>query len=206
MDEISPFNDTDEQYDLLIESMLDDMAKRYVCLLPLHLLRLPVEHLRMSEWKYGTGIYQDMVYAMVPVKFLRFRTATCPHWRRPVMEKDFFTMENPEYNRQFDIHTRAGIAKPKVFIGHLTNIWDMNKMFLVSPFRQNWLLSDLYFRYFYIPTISNTNSTLNLTYLYDEILDGFFYFTASAVLTSMKQFDFAKAMQEKFQEFLIKRQ
>ena len=203
IDEISPYANTDEQYDLLIEGMLDDMANRFYCEIPINFF--PVSSLvPLSNISHGINEFIDMGMVKLPMDFLRFMSARCHHWNRTVTEKDLLNTESGEYNRQFDRHTRAGVAKPKIFIDKAMKPntippqggqppYYMENGLTVCPFRQNWMVSDLHIRY-----IAKTVAE----YIYDELLDGFFYYVANAVLTSMRQVDFANAMKGKFEEWV----
>jgi len=194
IDEISPFANTDEQYDLLIEGMLDDMANRFAKVIPFKMINGRAI-ISQTHYSHGTGQFQDLGIVELPNIFLRFISATCPHWRRTVSEKDLLDTENYQYNRQFDIHTRAGVAKPKVFIDNVSKIptAGIRQHLIVSPFRQNWLLSSLQ-----VQILCRIKAEELDIYL----LDGFFYYAASAVLTSMRQEGFSKVMMERFEEWM----
>jgi len=188
IDEISPYQNTDEQYDLLIESMLDDMANRFLLVIPLNLIKENTKPVNTQANNYhGTGQYIDLGIFNLPADFLRLVYVWCRHWKMTVWGDELLDFQKNvgEYKRQFDRHTRAGVAKPKVFREPASLI--------LSPFRQNWMLTDLSVAYVHKQKAED---------LAEKILDGFFYFTANAVLTSMRQPDFANAMMEKFNEWL----
>jgi len=202
IDEISPYANTDEQFDLLIEGMLDDMANRFLRAIPIDFI--PVSSLiPLSNISHGTNEFIDIALVSLPMDYLRFHSARCHHWQRVVTEKDLLNTQNVEYNRQFDMHTRAGVAKPKVFVDKTMKPapptqggnppYYMPNGLIVCPFRQNWMVSDLHIHYVCRSVAE---------YIYDELLDGFFYYTASSVLTSMRQIEFANAMKGKFDEWV----
>jgi len=199
IDEISPYQQTDEQWDLLIESMLDDMANRFLLAIPVSLITKNTATLSARNKSHGINQWQDMALVTLPEDYLRFKYASCVHWRRIITEKDLYTTDSGEYNRQFDIHTRAGIAKPKAFIEPIitstTSILtpQIEKNLIISPFRQNWYINSLIICYV---------KKVNAENLEDDILDGFYYFVANAVLTSMRQVEFANAIMGKFTEWL----
>jgi hypothetical protein len=191
IDEISPYSQTDEQYDLLIEGLLDDAANKYMMLVPITSIKDNTSPVPVSSLVIGSGIWEDLGIVILPDDFQRLAFAECDHWRRPAVESDYFTTTSGEYHRQFDIHTRAGIAKPKLFFEQT------GKKLIVSPFRQNWLQSEI--RIFYVKRI-----TAEL--MQEDLLDGFFYYAASSTLTSMRQEDFAKVLMDRCNEFLMTKQ
>lgn len=186
IDEISPYSQSDEQYDLLIESMLDDMANRYVLIVPIQWLDDTVLSSITGGIQHGINMFYDMAMVKRPADFNRLVNVSCVYWNRDVTEKDFLNENSGEYNRQFDIHTKAGLASPKVFLLSGGN-------FLVCPYRDHWDLSFLSMTYYRKIVAEDIE---------DKILDGFYYYCASSVLSSMRQEDFAKVLMDKCTEFL----
>ena len=216
IDEISPFQETDEQCDLLMESMLDDCANRYLCLIPIHLIR-PIglklyDNQNTANWNFerGVGKYHDLGIVYLPIHklppppyippqnwqppFLRLAYVNCLEWRRVVTEAKPVTA--PEYNRQFNFHTRAGVAKPMAFLD-TDNVLYTGKRLIISPFRDAWGINEL--------EISYIPQTLP-EFMQEQVLDGFYWFFASYVLESMQRPDFAKVAMAKFGEFLVNKQ
>jgi hypothetical protein len=195
VDEISPFKETDMQWDSLIEGMLDDMANRFLLAIPVYLIIYNTNFIYNKS--HGTGRYIDIGLVKIPDNYLRLKYINCKHWKKIITEKDLFTTDSGEYNRQFDIHTRVGIARPKAFLEPIysTDALSLDKgvHLIVSPFRQNWLLRDLIICYVHRTKAEN---------LQENLLDGFFYFAANALLTSMRQTEFANAMMNKFTEWI----
>ena len=117
-DEVSPYSNTDEQWDLLIEGMLDDTANKFMRVIPIELIEAGdcCNFIPYQQRSHGTQFYVDLAFVYLPKDYNRFLYARTQHWRRMATEKDLFSTESGEYHRQFDIHTRAGVAKPKVFL------------------------------------------------------------------------------------------
>jgi hypothetical protein len=198
IDEISPFQETDEQFDLLMESMLNDCANRYLSLLPIHLI-VPVK-LTLSvnppnlNFERGVANYHDLGIVYLPTDFLRIAYVNCLEWRRVVNANDCKTPADAQYNRQFNFHTRAGVAKPMAFVD-TENV--KGKRLIISPFRDDWGINIL--TILYVPKTLPEN-------MQNDLLDGFYWFFASYILTSMQRPDFAKVAMEKFGEFLVNKQ
>jgi len=194
IDEISPYSNTDEQWDLLIEGMLDDMANRYMSIIPISWINGYTDPFTalVPQWdlRHGVAYWYDTAYAYLPEDFNRIISVGCIHFRRLITGEEIRTTDSGEFNRQFDRHTRAGVAKPKAFIGE-------GRRITVCPFKNHWNINDLHIEY--IKKISAEEMP-------DRVLDGFFYYTASAVLTSKQQENFAKVMMEKCNEFLAIKQ
>jgi hypothetical protein len=210
VDEISPYNEPDEQVEFIMEGLLDDVANRYILALPGEMLIASTNLTATTKFlipsfnigvRAGTGKYSDMAIAYVPGDHLRFMGASCPYWNRNIYENDLYLFESGEFKRQFDIHTRAGIAKPKIFMVPsyvMPRIYQSGfygeRMFIISPYRANWNITDLYITY---------HIMIKAEDIIEYLLDGFFYFAASHVLTSMRQEEFAKIMMQKFTEFVL---
>ena len=65
IDEISPYQNTDEQYDLLIESMLDDMANRFMLAIPIEIIPMS-SHIPHSFISHGTNEFIDIGLVKMP--------------------------------------------------------------------------------------------------------------------------------------------
>ena len=196
IDEISPFQQTDEQFDLLMESMLDDCTNLYLRNIPIHLI-IPQElHLSVNSpnVNFGRGVdnYHDLGVVLLPDDFLRLAYVNCYEWRKPV--HDVQSCASEEYNRQFNFHTKAGLQKPKVFIDSEST---QHKRLIISPFRDQWKINIL--KIYYVPKTKPED-------MQEELLDGFYWFFASHVLDAMQRYEQGKMAIGRFGEFLINKQ
>ncbi|OQA90835.1 MAG: hypothetical protein BWY27_00755 [Bacteroidetes bacterium ADurb.Bin234] len=201
MDEISPFSNIDVQWDTLIESLLNSSMNSFLTIIPIHLIK-PVFHAYTSPTTFihGTDAFHDLGILNLNDDFLRFSYATCIYWYRPARQLGFVTSR--DYDRQFDIHTRAGVAKPKVF---LDSINESNKRLIISPFRSNWIAqSDL--KVYYVQKCETGAGLFQVEDVADELLEGYYWYAAHQVLTTMERPDFAQSAIQKYVEWSINKQ
>lgn len=201
IDEISPFTNIDTQWDLLIESLLNSSMNNFLTMIPIHLIK-PILHSYSTPTTFeaGTDAFHDLGILNLNVDFLRFSYATCIHWYRPVRKIGFVSTR--EYDRQFDIHTRAGVAKPQVF---LDSINENNKRLIISPFRSNWIAqSDL--KVYYVQKCETGAGLFQVEDVAEELLEGYYWFAANQVLTTMERTQFAQNAAQKYAEWLINKQ
>lgn len=200
IDEISPFSNIDVQWDTLIESVLDSSMNSFLLTIPIHLITPTLHVYTANTFKYGIDSFEDLGTFNLDADFLRFAYATCIYWYRPVNK--IRVVSGSEYIRQFDINTRAGVAKPMVF---LDTIDDTYKRLIISPFRSNWIpQSDL--RVYYVKRVETGAGKFQVSDVKDELLEGYYWFSAHHVLTAMQRYDFAKQAIIKFNEWVIGKQ
>jgi hypothetical protein len=196
IDEISPFQETDEQFDRLMESMLDDCANRYLSILPIHLIIPQALPLSVNpptlNFERGVANYHDLGIVLLPADFLRMAYVNCFEWRKPVNEVK--TCASAEYGRQFSFHTKAGLQKPMVFIDTEST---QRKRLIISPFRDQWGINLL--KIYYIPKTLPED-------MQEDLLDGFYWFFASHLLDAMQRYEQGKMAGGKFAEFLVGKQ
>lgn len=103
-----------DPYDLLINAILNEAAKRVLMNCPKHYLD-PVKSNataipELTDTKIG--------YIEIPSNFLRFISLKMSEWKTDVTE--LTPSESPEYTMQFNPYSRGGIAKPKVISRYRT--------------------------------------------------------------------------------------
>ena len=197
IDEISPFQETDQQFDSLMESMLDDCANRYLTVIPIHLIISKELQLSVNppvNFERGVANYHDLGVVLLPDEFLRLAYVNCFEWRKPVNASEVLTCSTPEYGRQFNFHTKAGLQKPMVFIDSEST---KHKRLIISPFRDQWEIKNL--KIYYVPKTKSEDMQENL-------LDGFYWFFAGLLLDAMQRYEQGKMAMGKFGEFLVNKQ
>jgi len=196
MDEISPFQKTDEQFDSLMEGMLDDCTNLYLRSIPVHLI-VKKELLLLNanspsrNFERGIANHHDLGIVLLPDGFLRLAYVACYEWHAPIVSADdVMTVNDKEYGRQFNQHTKAGLAKPMVFID---TVDVSKKRLIISPFRDHWGINVLSVYY-----VSETKPEK----LQENLLDGFYWFFASHVLDAMQRYEQGKMAMGKFGEIV----
>lgn len=206
IDEISPFQEPDEQFTLLIDGLLDDAANSFLRLIPLHLVRgieqtLSTATLNTSpDINYYTS--HDLGVWDIPANanFLRMTRCVCEQWERPVV--GVIPVTDTQYEKEFNRFTASGNSKPKIY-----DDTSSNRRFILAPYHHNSSKNDI--KLYYIPSIPRSDRATSGNQQYgipEEILDAFFYYAASYVLTSMQRNDYATMMTNKFAETITNRQ
>lgn len=206
IDEISPFQEPDEQFTLLIDGMLDDNANAFLRLIPLHLLRGLEQTLSTATLNnspeapffisYGLGVWDIPESA----HFLRMTRCTCTQWRRPVI--GLMPVTDSQYEKEFNRFTASGCSKPRIY-----DDTSSQRRLILAPYQDVSDKKDI--KLYYIPYIPRSNRQTSGTQTYgipDEILDAFFYYCASCVLTTMQRPEYANLMLAKFTEMITNRQ
>ena len=191
IDEISPFSEPDDQMLGMIDGMLDDCANNYLRIIPKHLIRGQEKLFDNSKLLHSESVdgHIGLGYWQAEEDFLRMTRCLCTHWLRTVTD----ISNSNELYHEYDKFTRAGNAKPRVYIETQNGI----RYLVLSPYYDFYVPQD--FKLFYIPKVVAQE-------IADEILDPFFYYAASNILTSQQRIEFAQVMLQKMQELIIARQ
>ena len=189
IDEISPYENVDIIWDLLMEQVLNEACNNFLMICPLHLIdtsNIPTYTFVNND--DGTG------FIRLPKDFLRLSQFKMKDWQRPVIVP--ITQESPRYNLQKDKYTRGGVAKP---VCALVEMMPVSTTYLTTvlelfPIYYDWTENDIE-KALYIKQTLPEN-------LQDNLLSGAQWYTASQLLLQMNQQDFAKVAQMKFEEFI----
>ena len=199
IDEISPFDDVDIQWDSLIEGTLDASVRTFYCTVPSRFLKAKVQNLGNNITL--TRIPIDKASFELQSDCIRLISIICTTWQIPITK--LITPDMQEFRFQSNIYLKGGSAKPKGYVTQEMSTADATKTVqrvVVSPFTAFNDDSDL--TYYYIP-MPDCGDTDNDTFAVQEDLqEGIFWFVAYSILISMKQAEFSKQAYMKYQEFL----
>lgn len=101
-----------DPYDLLINAILNEAAKRVLMNCPKHYLSPVKSNVTATPDTTDTKIG----YIVLPDNFLRFISLKMAEWKRPVT--DLTPVGTEEYFMQYNPYVRGGIAKPKAASTH----------------------------------------------------------------------------------------
>jgi len=199
IDEISPFDNADIQWDSLIEGMLDSCVRQVYESVPARFLKSTVLSFTTLNPIRREAIERGSF--AIPSTCIRIIAIHSKTWSRPITT--LITPEMPEYNYMNNIFVKGGADKPKGYIHQDYSDADptiTEERITISPYTFSNTDADITVYYVPMPSVGVSDSdTFDVQ---ADLLDGIFWFTAYSVLVSMKEFDFSKAALSKYQEFL----
>lgn len=203
IDEISPFDNVDTQWDILIEGMLDSCVRKVYESVPPRFLKALV--LSYSDSNPIRRIPIERASLAIPSDCIRILSVQCATWERPITT--FITSDMPEFALQNNIYNKGGASKPKGYISQDYSDSDptlTEQRIIVSPFTDDNINQDITVYYVKMPVLGTDDS--HTFEVQADLLDGVYWFTAYSVLVSMKEVEFAKHALSKYQEFIIFKQ
>ena len=166
-------NDISDPYSLLINSLLDESAKRVLQSAPIYILTPKLNYIISTPVDDNTG------YIALPPDFLRIASLKMEEWKREVT--DFITPADGRYKLQHNKYTRGGVAKPVAVLTYKQVNGETGKVVEYYSVNSSHTVEHLY----YIPETLAEDLQSNLT-------DALTWTCAGMILQVTERVDLAK--------------